>query len=101
MREVRDISVGSACFLVKDKDLLRGVESEIVNWLEKEGFELCKGWWTGVDWIYININSKTYMGGMPGISVTTPVGEHAITIEEFKAIYSVFKKYEGKTVLSF
>ena len=101
MREVKDISVGSACFLVKDKDLLKGVESEIANWLGKEGFELCKGWWTGVDWIYININSKTYMGGMPGISVTTPVGEHAITIEEFKAIYSVFKKYEGKTVLSF
>lgn len=101
MREVKDISLAGACFLIKDKDLLKGVESEIANWLEKEGFELCKGWWRGVDWIYININSKTYMGGMPGISVTTPVGGHAITIEEFKAIYSVFKKYEGKTVLSF
>ena len=101
MREIKDISIGGACFLVKDKDLLKGVESEIAYWLKEEGFESCKGWWTGVDWVYININSKTYMGGMPGISVTTPVGEHAITIEEFKAIYSVFKKYEGKTVLSF
>lgn len=101
MRGIKDIAVGSACFLVKDKDLLNGVDSEIAWWLKKEGFEMCKGWWTGVDWVYININSKTYMGGMPGISVTTPVGEHAITIEEFKAIYSVFKKYEGKTVLSF
>lgn len=100
MREIKDISIGSACFLVKDHDLLRGNKSEIALWLNNEGFEACKGWWSGVDWIYININSKTYMGGMPGIPVTTPVGQHAITIEEFKAIYSVFKKYEWKAVLS-
>ena len=30
-------------FLVKDQDLLRGHESEIDNWPEKEGFESCKG----------------------------------------------------------
>lgn len=101
MRDVKDISVGSACFLVKDTDLLRGAESKIANWLTKEGFELCKGWWAGVDWIYININSKTYMGGMPGISVTTPVGMHAITFDEFNKIYHIFKQYEGKSVLTF
>lgn len=101
MREVKDISLSGACFLVKDQDLLRGHESEIANWLEKEGFESCKGWWTGVDWVYININSKTYMGGMPGISVTTPIGMHAITFDEFNKIYQIFKQYEGKSVLTF
>lgn len=100
MREVKDISVGSACFLVKDHELLKGHESEIAQWLNSEGFESCKGWWTGVDWVYININSKTYMGGMPGIPVTTPIGEHAITFDEFKAIYHIFKQYEGKSVLT-
>ena len=43
MREVKDISFAGAYFLVKDQDLLRGHESEIANWLEKEGFESCKG----------------------------------------------------------
>ena len=101
MREIKDIAVGGACFLVKDKDLLNGVDSEIARWLKKEGFEMCKDWWTGVDWVYININSKTYMGGMPGISVTTPVGMHAITFDEFNMIYQIFKQYEGKSVLTF
>ena len=28
-----------------------------------------------------------------------PVGDHAITFDEFQTIYNIFKKYEGLTVL--
>ena len=37
MREIKNIAVGGACFLVKDKDLLNGVDSEIACWLKKRG----------------------------------------------------------------
>jgi len=101
MKDVKDISVGSACFLVKDSQISLGFDSEFVKWLEENGFESCRGWWDGVDWIYINLNSKTYMCGMPGVSVTEPIGKHAITIDEFKEIYNIFDKYKNKGVLCF
>ena len=41
---------------------------------------------------YINLNNKRYAFGLPGISITRPVGEHAITKEEFMLIYDIYKK---------
>ena len=38
---------------------------------------------------------------MPGIPLVTPIGNHAITIEEFMIIYDIYKKYKGKKVLVF
>lgn len=98
---------GTAYFLVYDesiKNLGVGENCEFYNWLKAENFtctDISKGFWMGVGWIYININSKLYAAGMPGIKVVEPVGNHAITIEEFKAIYEVYKKYEGKQVFEF
>lgn len=38
---------------------------------------------------------------MPGVGLAEPLGNHAITIEEFKTIYSIYKKYEGKELFVF
>ena len=38
---------------------------------------------------------------MPGIKVVQPIGNHAVTLDEFMAIYNIYKKYEGKSPLVF
>ena len=98
--EERRISTGASCFLIKDESLKRDWHSPIYDWLRSEGFITWgrKGSFS-MDWIYINILSKVYAPGVPGIGLTKVVGDHAITFEEFKTIYNIFKKYEGLSVL--
>ena len=55
----------------------------------------------GCWWVHINITRKQYAYGMPGVSLALPIGNHAITIDEFKTIYAIFKKYEGKELFTF
>lgn len=94
--EERTISAGASCFLIKDESLKQGWRSTIYDWLKAEGFITWgrKGTYN-TDWIYINIFSKVYAPGVPGVGVTKVVGDHAITFEEFKTIYNIYKKYEG------
>ena len=98
--EERLISTGASCFLVVDKSLKQGWHSPIYDWLKGEGYI---GWGRkgtyNTDWIYINIYSKVYAPGVPGVGVTKVVGDHAITFDEFQTIYNIFKKYEGLSVL--
>lgn len=87
------ISDGSATLLVYDESI--GINCEFENWLKDEGFNYwrySKGWYEGVCQIYINLNSKLIARGMPDISVTEPLGHHAVSIDEFKTIYSIFNK---------
>lgn len=49
----------------------------------------------------MNITRKEYAYGMPGVSLAKPLGNHAITIDEFMTVYSIFKKYEGKGLFVF
>ena len=87
---------GSSTFLIKDNDLLNGWDAKFVKYLRKNEFKpwTKKGYFDGVNWIYVNINTKLFAFGLPGIKVLTPVGDHAITIDEFKKIYNIFKKYD-------
>lgn len=98
--EERRISTGASCFLIKDESLKQGWHSPIYEWLKAEKFVSWgrKGTFY-TDWIYINILSKVYAPGLPGVGVTAVVCDHAITFEEFKTIYNIFKKYEGLSVL--
>ena len=95
----------TAYFLVSDKsikNLGNGKVCNFYNWLLSEGFtraEIGKGFWAGVSWLYVNINNKTVAPGMPGIKLLEPVGNHAITIDEFKTIYYIYQNYEGKPLL--
>lgn len=97
------IGAGTAAILVRDKSLsiLRN-EAPFMKWLKQEGFvfwNYSKGWYDNVDWLYINLYSKQIACGMPGIAVTKCIRDHAITIDEFKIIYNIFKQYEGLSVL--
>ena len=98
--EERELNTGASCFLVKDSSLKQGWNSPIYDWLKKEGF-FCsrgKGFW-GCEWVFINILSKVYAPGRPGVAYTKVVGDHAITFEEFSIIYEIYKKYEGFSAL--
>ena len=95
------ISDGTAALLVCDKSL-ESDDAEFYTWMEEEGFA---SWGQhgnyGCWWVYVNMDSKLFAPGMPGISITRTIGDHAITISEFKAIYSIFKQYEGKELFVF
>ena len=104
MKEYTDnISVGTAAILVKD-DSLKESGGDFIKYLRSEGFGLwtkSKGRFDGVDWVYVNLNSRTYAYGMPGIPITIPFGDHAVTSEEFRTIYEIYRKYEGTSVFAF
>lgn len=96
------IGSGTAAVIVYDDDLRN--KAIFFDWLRAEGFNLwrhSKGWFDGVCWVYINIDSKLYARGIPGIPITRAFGRHAITIREFQDIYGIFKKYENLSPLRF
>lgn len=83
-------------FLVADKSL-ESIHAPFYEWLREEGFRFAGyhgnyGCW----WAHINITRKQYAYGMPGVRLVQAIGNHAITIDEFKTIYAIYKKYEGK-----
>ena len=81
MREYIDsISDGTGAILVRDISLKGNSSADFMKYLRNEGFKMwskSKGSFDGVDWVYVNLNSKRYAYGMPGIPVTTPFGNHA------------------------
>ena len=88
-------------FLVCDGTFIDS-DAPFFKWLRSERFTL--GWHKGnygaCDWAYINITSKQFAYGMPGVSITTPTGNHAITLDEFMTIYNIYRKYDGKELFS-
>ena len=74
-------------------------KDEIVGFLEKEKFERKYGFWWRCPWFFIDIVNKVFIPGRPGVCYGTVIGDHAITFEEFKTIYSMYKKYKGLRVL--
>ena len=103
MEEEKWINKGHVrAFLVCDKSFLES-DAPFVQWLRKEGFRIgwCKGHYSNCPWMYINITRKLYAHGMPGVAIVPSIGEHAITLDEFKTIYAIYKKYEGKEIFTF
>ena len=89
--EEKTLKIGGGkpeAFLVCDKSLA-DCKAPFFNWLQGEGFTFGGyhgnyGCW----WVHINITRKQYAYGMPGVSLALPIGNHAITIDEFKTIYA-------------
>lgn len=102
--ETLRIGQGKAeAFLVCDKTL-KDLDAPFFRWLrEEECFSPAgyHGHYDSCPWIFINITRKQYAYGMPGASLAVPIGNHAITIDEFKTIYGIYKKYEGKELFCF
>ncbi len=100
-----EINAGTACFMVKD-DSLKTNEGDFWHYLREEGF---RSWGKhgnyGCEWVYINVNSKEFAPGMPGIPITKCiVSTHpweALSIDEFKEIWEILKrcKERGKYLL--
>lgn len=88
-------------FLVCDRSLGKN-DAAFYGWLREEGFTF--GGYHGnygCPWVHINITRKQFSNGMPGVILAQPIGRHAITIEEFQTIYSIYKKYDGKELFTF
>ncbi|MCR5738210.1 MAG: hypothetical protein K6G43_00160 [Lachnospiraceae bacterium] len=86
-------------FLIKD-DSLKCMNAPFFDWLHENGFKHAwhKGHY-GMNWVFVNITHKLYAYGMPGVEIVKPVGNHAITIDEFMTIYGIYEKYNGLKTL--
>ena len=82
-------------FLVSDKSF-RSEYAPFFLWLREQGFSYA---WHhgsyGCPWAYVNITRKQFAYGMPGVGFVCPIGNHAITIDEFMTIYRIYEKYQG------
>ena len=76
------------------------ITSGIVRYLKDNGFKCCGGYWS-MPWYWIDIRHKFFLPGRPGIVFGKVVGNHAISYDEFKIIYSIYKKYEGLPIMKF
>lgn len=86
-------------FLVKD-DSLKDISCEFYQYLKKEGFDSIYGHWD-TTWAFVNIDNMNYAYGRPGVLYVPVLFDHAITIEEFKTIWDIFKKYKDKKLMEF
>jgi len=93
---------GVEVFLIYDESFKRR-NPPFMEWLKSEGFAYAgrRGKDGGCNWIYVNISRKLYAWGMPYFRFVNEIGNHAITMEEFHTIYSIYKKYEGKDTFVF
>ena len=89
-------STPAESFLVKDSSL-KDIDAPFLCWLRENGFKMAwyKGHYDCCDWVYVNITEKLFAYGMPGVPITTPVGNHAITMSEFFTIYYIYDNYNG------
>ena len=90
-----DLHSGEATFLVCEPGI-GDWKHPVWEWLREEGF--CS--WGhhgnfGANWVFINVNSKTFAPGMPGIRLASPVRNHAITLDEFRTVWNIYRKYDG------
>ena len=89
-------------FLVKDPSL-SDMDAPFYKWLDNNHFQHAwhKGHYDSCPWVFINITHKLYAYGMPGVEIIKPIGNHAITIDEFMQIYNIYDKYKGLNALDF
>ena len=55
----------------------------------------------GCPWYYINIMTKVFAHGIACVKVTSTVGEHAVTLDEFFIINDIYSKYRDKKLFEF
>lgn len=97
---------GTAYFLVHDKNFRKYSQggAPFIEWLISEGFmfhEIYQNFGEHATGVWINLNNKIIACGKPGIRCFEEIGHHAITTDEFKTIYAIYKKYDGKAPFVF
>nr|MBQ4455597.1 hypothetical protein [Clostridia bacterium] len=93
------LGTDNCCFLVSGEDLGQQ-DSKFISFLRDEGFKGKYGFWD-CPWIWVNIETKVYGRGRPGVKYCNAIGDHAITIDEFMTMYNIYKKYLGLPALQF
>lgn len=53
----------------------------------------------GCPWAHVDITTKQYAYGWPGVEIVGVIGDHAISIDEFMTIYNIYAKYEGLSLM--
>jgi len=93
--------IPAEAFLIRDSSLT-DINAPFLCWLRENGFRLAwhKGHYDNCPWVFVNITHRLYAYGMPGVKITTPVGNHAITVEEFFTIYNIYDKYSNGNLWS-
>lgn len=86
-------------FLIHYDDGMRNMDTDgqdpngAVAYLKSEGFKCTAGYW-GCPWYFVDINEKIFKPGRPGVSYGKIIGDHSITLAEFKSIYEIYKKHQ-------
>ena len=61
-------------------------KNDLVNYLKDNKFTCVGGYW-GMPLYWIDIKSKIYRPGRPGVAYGKIIGRHPVTFKEFKRIY--------------
>lgn len=61
-------------------------KNSLINYLIDNKFTCIGGYW-GVPLYWIDINSKVYIPGRPGVAFGKVIGNHPITFRQFKRVY--------------
>ena len=89
---------GKATILVSLKKNNRIEKKNFLDYLQVNKFdtELVKEKFEEYELLWININSKMIHHGLIGCPMCEPLGNHEVTIKEFKSIFEIFKRYNSK-----
>lgn len=76
--------------------LIEGNLNNIIAYLTENGFKKWndKGYYNGCNWVYVDLQTKIFAPGIPGINITNVVFNHSITLDEFINIYKIYLHYE-------
>ena len=87
-----DISTGNPVLVIK-KTCTDLEWADFLNYLVNEGFEhtLCKD--NNRNYLFINLYNMKYAYAVYGAKLTTTIVEDFISIEDFKIIWNILKKY--------
>lgn len=76
---------------IQEEKTRENYQNHFREYLESEGFKNPGfGFWR-CPWYFINIESMVYVPGRPGVQYAKPIGGCAITEDEFKIIWQIFK----------
>lgn len=83
-------------FVVWDNRIERN-DLSFVDFLKSEGFSAKRtGYNPYTPWVFIDIVDMVYICGKPGVKFANAIGEHMISVDEFKLIWNIFKTYKGR-----
>ena len=76
--------------------LIKGNLNDIIGYLSKNGFTKWsdKGYYNECNWVYVDLQTKIFAPGIPGIKITNVVFNHSITLNEFINIYEIYLSHE-------